>query len=144
MRDAFQECIDDIDRHKQREDGEEGAVIRVIVRLVIFYGAVAFTRKEKQRTEIKNGRRDQNENKKEKGPSLFKAPAVENPPGNHEKEENVQDPHRMDPINAPIAARLQHFAQTMQHASHAQGDENGNQTREITERTHRQNAAKNT
>src|SRR5205814_3006818 len=97
MRDAFQECIDNIDRHKQREDGEEGAMIRVIVRLVIFYGDIAFTRKEKQRTKIKNGRRDQNKNKKEKGPILFKAPAVENPPGNHEKEENVQDPHRMEP-----------------------------------------------
>lgn len=102
MRDAFQECIDDIDRHKQREDGEEGAMIRVIVRLVIFYGDVAFTRKEKQRTEIKNGRRDQDKNKKEKGPILFKAPAVENPPGNHEKEENVQDLHRMDPIDASM------------------------------------------
>ena len=77
-------------------------MIRVIVRLVIFYGDVAFTRKEKQRTEIKNGRRDQDKNKKEKSPILFKAPAVENPPGNHEKEENVQDLHRMDPIDASM------------------------------------------
>src|SRR5947209_1939574 len=102
MRDAFQQCIEDIDRHKESEDREQGAMIRVIVRLVIFYGDVAFTRKEKQRTEVKNGRRDQDKNKKEKGPSLFKAPAVENPPGNHEKEENVQDPQRMDPIDASM------------------------------------------
>src|SRR5213595_2782044 len=122
MRDAFQESIDNIDRHKQREDGEEGAMICVIVRLVIFYGDVAFTRKEKQRTEIKDGRRDQDKNKKEKGPILFKTPAVENPPGNHEKEENVQDPQRMDPIDPAMRARLQHFAQTLEYASHAQGE----------------------
>ena len=92
MRDAFQECIDDIDRYEEREDGEEGAMIRVIVRLIISHGHVTFTRKEKQRTEIKNGWGDQDENKKEKGPILFKAPAVKNPLGNHQKEENVQDP----------------------------------------------------
>src|SRR5436305_14299814 len=99
MRDAFQECIDDIDRHKQRENGEEGAMIRIIVCLVIFYGDVAFTRKENQRTEIKNGRRDQYKNKKEKSPILFKAPSVENPPGYHYIEEIVQYLHRMDPID---------------------------------------------
>ena len=76
MRDAFQECIDDIDRYEEREDGEEGAMIRVIVRLIISHGHVTFTRKEKQRTEIKNGWGDQDENKKGKGPILFKAPAV--------------------------------------------------------------------
>ena len=102
MRDAFQEYIDDIDRHKESEDREQGAMIRVIVRFVISHGDVTLKRKEKQRTEIKDGRRDQDKNKKEKGPILFKTPAVENPPGNHEKEENVQDPQRMDPIDASM------------------------------------------
>ena len=136
MRDAFQECIDDIDRYEEREDGEEGAMIRVIVRLIISHGHVTFTRKEKQGTEIKNGWGDQDENKKEKGPILFKAPAVKNPPGNHQKKENVQDPQGMDPIDAAMRARLQHFTQTLEHASHAQGEHNGNQNREITERIH--------
>ncbi len=77
MRDAFQQCIEDIDRHKESEDREQGAMIRVIVRFVISHGDVTLTRKEKQRTEIKDGRRDQDKNKKEKGPILFKTPAVE-------------------------------------------------------------------
>ena len=72
MRNAFQKCIDDIDWDEEREDGEEGAMIRVKVRLIISHGHVTFTGKEKQRTEIKNGWRDQDENKKEKGPILFK------------------------------------------------------------------------
>jgi hypothetical protein len=35
MREAFEQRVNDIDRHKQSEEDEEGAMVRVIMRFVV-------------------------------------------------------------------------------------------------------------
>ncbi len=49
MRDAFEQRVNDIDRRKQSEKDEEGAMVRVIMRLVVNGKIdIAFPRKEQK------------------------------------------------------------------------------------------------
>ena len=49
MWDTFQQRVNEIDRHKQSEEDEEGAMVRVIMRLVVNGKIdIAFPRKKQQ------------------------------------------------------------------------------------------------
>ena len=123
MRDAFEERVNDIDRRKQSEKDEEGAMVRVIMRLVINGKIdIAFPRKKQQGRQIQDCWRDQDEDEEKKRPRLLVAPPVENPPSDYEVEEEVNYPDGVHPVNAAARACLQHFADTAQHSRHAQGE----------------------
>ena len=51
------------------------------------------------------------------------APAVENPPGDNQIQEKIDDPDRVHPINVTARACLQHFADAAQHSRHTQGED---------------------
>jgi hypothetical protein len=53
---------------------------------------------------------------------LLIAQSIENPPGDHEVQEQVNDPDGMHPVDPSKGTRLQHFADTSQHGCHAQSE----------------------
>jgi hypothetical protein len=122
MWNAFEQRVGDIDRCEQGEDDEEGTVICVVMLLVIDeFIECAFWREQEQGREKKNGGRDENEDEQEKRPSLLVAPAIEDPPGEHEIEKEICNPNNVDLVNAFPRARLEHFSDAGEHTRHAQG-----------------------
>src|SRR6266571_915524 len=111
MRYALEQSVNNINRRKQGEEDEESA--------------------------IQDRRRDQDKDEEEKSPRLLVAPAVEDPPRDNQIQEKIDDPEGVHPINAPMRARLQHFADASEHARHAQRENDRDENGEVTERIHR-------
>jgi len=98
-------------------------MVRVVVRLIIDGKIdIGFPRKKQQRRPLQESRRDQDEDEQQEPPRLLVAPSVEDPPGDHQVQEQINDPDGMDPVNPSMGAGLEHFAYAAQNASHAQGE----------------------
>jgi len=112
-------------------------MVRVIVHFVIDdFGIAGFPWEQKHRSEIQSCRRDEDEGEQEERPLLLVTPPIENPPCYNEISEEVYDPNHVHPIDAAIRARLEHFSNASQNTGHAQGQNDGDQNREILECVH--------
>src|SRR5438874_9917271 len=99
-------------------------MIRVVVRLVIHSSIdIAFPWKEQERRQTYECRRDQYKDEQQESPWFLIAPSVENPPCDHQIEEEINDPDGMDPVNPSMGASLQHFTHAAQHTCHAQSED---------------------
>src|SRR6266436_579859 len=138
MRNAFEQRVSDVNRRKQSEQDEEGAMVSVVVSLIVSGKIdVGFSRKKQDRRQIQNCWRDQHKNEKKKPPRLLVTPTVEDPPRDYEVQEKVNNPDNVDPVNATMGACLQHLADAAQHSRHAQGENDGDEDGEILECIHR-------
>src|SRR5207244_2961254 len=101
MGDTFEERVYDVDQSKHAEDGKERAMVGVKVFLVIDELIErAFGRKKEKRCEKENRGRDEHEEEQEKRPGLLVAPAIEDPPRDHEIEKQIHNPNRVHPVDA--------------------------------------------
>jgi hypothetical protein len=75
-------------------------MIRIIMRLLVNGQIdIAFARKKQERCQIQDCWRGQDKQEQEKRPGLLISPAVEDPLGNDQIEEKIDDPYGVHPIN---------------------------------------------
>ena len=132
---AFEQSVDDVQRHPDRRDDEEEAA-PVGIKVIAPTGRPCFrqlARSYHRRGEIQESWPQGNPDKEKKGPLRRAVPSIKHPPVEHQHAEGVDEPHSVDPVSLLATAGLDHFTDLAQDSRYGETDHDRNQNGDVIE-----------